>query len=133
MGYNYKKIKEELIEKKYAQGGLVALCQTNTRMGVAGAMGGLLGAALSNIGNKKYAITKVGEQLVFVPYTSKEIDYKSAFAYKKDKLKYVKVSGWGGLSSVKIETISGKKHLYSVTGGKKDLKAILEALQIPKK
>ncbi len=132
MALKYKDIKEQMIAKNYAEDGLVALCQT-VNTSTAAFWGGMIGAAIAGANNKCYAVSKIGEQLVFVPYTNKEINFQSAFAYNKSKITKAKVSGVGGFAKIKIWTVDGKTQKYSIIQGKAELQTILTKLEVPAK
>lgn len=127
MGLKYKEIKEILTEKKYCEGDEVALIQTQN-MAAMQYWGGLLGALMASSNNERFAVTKVGEQLAFVPLDNKSLNFEKAFAYSKDKIQKTKVGGLGACSSFKFWTVDGNKHKYNIYKGKKDLVSILESL-----
>lgn len=129
MGYNYKKIKEELVEKKLADDGLVALCSTGSQ--TAGLWFGIIGALISASKSKYYAVTKVGEKIALIPYTSKKIDTEAALGYNKSNISKIKIGGAGAYSSIQISTVDGKTQKYSIIQGKKDLQTIVEKMEIP--
>ena len=128
MGYNLKKIKAELVEKKLVVNGLVAWGQnmTGTRFWF-----GVLGSALA--GEKKHIITKIGDKLAIIPFTSKAIEYNSAIGFDKSKITKAKVSGIGAYCTLKLFTEDGEKHEYNVSQGKKDVVEMLKLLGIESK
>ena len=132
MALKYKDIKEQMIAKNYAEDGLVALCQT-VNTSTAAFWGGMIGAAIASANNKCYAVSKIGDQLVFVPYSNKEIDFKSAFAFNKAKIEKGTVGGIGGYAKIKLWTTDGDVHKYSIIQGKSDLQTILTKLEVPAK
>lgn len=128
MGYNLKKIKAELAEKKLGDNGLVAWGQnmTGTRFWF-----GVLGSAIA--GEKKQIITKIGDKIAIIPFTNKGIEYNSAIGFDKAKIAKAKVSGIGAYCTLKIYTEDGQKHEYNVSQGKKDVVEMLNLLQIKSK
>lgn len=130
MGYNYKKLKAELIEKKLADDGLVAWGQNISQ---AAFWGGAIGAAIASASNEMYTISKVGDKIAIIPFVNKAILYDKAYAFQKDKITKAKLGGIGVYSKLKITTIDGKVHAYNISQGKKDVKSILEKLEIPTK
>lgn len=117
MGYNLKKLKNELVEKKYSDNGLVAWGQNNN----SGALGALASRMLT--------ISQVGEKIVITPFTNNQILFEGAIAFDKSAIKKAKVGGFLVYSShLKITTTDGQTYKYSIIQGKGAVKQIVKNL-----
>ena len=117
MGYNLKKLKNELVEKKYSDNGLVAWGQNNNF----GALGALASRMLT--------ISQVGEKIVITPFTNNQILFEGAIAFDKSSIKKAKVGGFLFYSShLKITTTDGQTYKYSIIQGKGAVKQIVKNL-----
>ena len=116
MGYNLKKLTEELKEKGLADDGLVAWGQNS-----GGALFGAVGAGIAGM----HTISCKGDKIVIIPFSNKEIKYSEGIMIDKNKIKKAKVSFGLWTSKLKIETTDGKSRAYSITQGKSAVKEIL--------
>lgn len=119
MGYNLKSLTNELVSKNLADDGLVAWGQSSR-----GQLFGAIGSAVASM----HVISKRGNQIVIIPFSSKEIKYKEGVVINREKIESAKLSG--GLFNAKliINTKSGKQYKYTVTQGKDAVKKILAQL-----
>ncbi len=118
MGYNLKKLTEELKVKELADDGLVAWGQNSS-----GAMFGAVGAALAGM----HTISCKGDKIVIIPFSNKEIRFDDGLMIDKKEIRRAKVSGLL-TAKLKIETVDGKSNSYSITQGKTAVKQILAKL-----
>lgn len=117
MGYSLKKLKTELLERKYSDNGLVAWGQNNNN----GAVGALSA--------RMFTISQVGQKIVVTPFTNNEILFEGALAFDKSIIKKAKVGGFLIYSSyLKITTTDGQTYKYSILQGKGAVKQIVKNL-----
>ncbi len=125
MGYNLKKLTEELKGKGLADDGLVAWGQNTSGMG--GFLGGIVGAAIEAGVSKMHTISCKGDKIVIIPFSNSEIKYSEGIMIDKSKIKSAKISGLM-TAKLKLETTDGKSRAYSITQGKDAVKQILAKL-----
>ena len=125
MGYNLKKLTEELKVKGLADDGLVAWGQNVNAM--AGFLGGAIGGAIAGATTPMHTISCKGDKIVIIPFSNKEIKYSEGIMIDKSKIKSAKISGLL-TAKLKIETTDGKSRAYSITQGKDAVKQILSKL-----
>ena len=118
MGYNSKKLAQDLVAKNMADGGLVAWGQNSS------GLFGALGAALSDM----HVISKVGNQLVVTPFSNKEIFFEKAVAFKRESIVEAKLKGGLFGSKLVLKMQSGKTYKFSVMQGKSEMKQMLNDL-----
>ena len=126
MGYNLKKLTDELSAKGLADNGLVAWGQNANAM--AGFLGGAIGGAIAGAATRMHTISCKGDKIVVIPFSNKEIKYDEGVMIDKSKIKSAKISSGLWSSKLKIETVSGKSIAYSITQGKDAVKQILSKL-----
>ena len=126
MGYNLKKLTEELTAKGLADNELVAWGQNVNAM--AGFLGGAIGGAIAGATTRMHTISCKGDKIVVIPFSNKEIKYDEGVMIDKSKIKSAKISSGLWSSKLKIETVSGKSIAYSITQGKDAVKQILSKL-----
>ena len=126
MGYNLKKLTEELKVKGLADDGLVAWGQNLNAMG--GFLGGAIGGAIAGATSSMYTVSRKGSKIVIIPFTNKEIKYSEGIMIDKSKIKKAKLSFGIWTAKLKIETIDGKLRAYSITQGKSAVREILTQL-----
>ena len=119
MGYNLKKLTEELKIKGFADDGLVAWGQNS-----GGGLFGAVGAALAGM----YTISCKGDKIVFIPFSNKEIKYNEGFMFDRSQIRKAKVSSGIWTSKLSLETVDGKTWTYPITQGKDAVKQILSKL-----
>lgn len=121
-------VKEELISKGMAEGGLVAFARSNN--GMMGAyLGGMMGSAIQMATAKHYAIVKSEDKILVIPYKKGEILYDKTEVYAKEDILKAKLS-W--TSKFKIKMRNGKKRVVYIEMFPKDLKEILKQLDLLK-
>ncbi|MBO5884677.1 MAG: hypothetical protein J6Q51_02670 [Clostridia bacterium] len=118
MGYNSKKLAQELVEKGMADNGLIAWGQNSS--GLLGAVGAIIAPM--------HVISKVGNLIVVTPFSNKQIFFEKAIAYKKENMINAKLKGGLFGASLKLEMKSGKTYKYSIIQGKAELKQMLKEL-----
>lgn len=123
MSFDLNSLREELISKKAAEDGLVAIGQDVLGWGV-------LGSLIAENTIKRYTISKVGSKILVIPYTFSEIEYKSGIAFDKSVITKAKVSGDGIFVTTKLKlwTIDGKVHKYFISQGRKAVKEIVNRM-----
>lgn len=121
------KIKNELDKMGFVKDGLIAFGQTKMS-GTFG--GGLLGALIANAVAEKFAIVKLNDKIMIIPYEETKVYYDKTISYEKSNIKKAKVSGDGAFiyRKLKIWTNDGKKHKYFITEGKKQVNEMLNQL-----
>ena len=126
----YKKLKEQLVSKKYSQDGLVAMGMIKQVK----VIGGAIGSAINSKKDKRwYAFSRVNTKLVITIFDENQVDFKSAIAVDASKINKVKVKGFGFYSTLHLWTADGKKKSYEILKGAKDLKEIFKKMEINKK
>ena len=121
------KVKRELEQMGLVQDGLIAYGQTK----MSGSFGGgLLGSLIANAVAEKYAIVKLNEKIMIVPFEETKIYYDKVVSYEKANIARAKISGDGFFifRKLKIWTNDGKKHKYYITEGKKQVNEMLNQL-----
>lgn len=126
MGYNLKKLTEELKVKGLADDGLVAWGQNVNAMG--GFLGGAIGGAIAGATSPMHTISCKGDKIVIIPFSNKEIKYSEGIMIDKSKIKKAKLSFGLWTRKLKIETTDGKSRAFSITQGKSAVKQILAKL-----
>lgn len=116
MAYSLNKLKEELVAKGMAEDGLVGWGQNNH-------IGGVFAAMLS----KMHCISKVGNRLVVIPFSNKEIDFSQAVGFSRDYITSAKVSGML-TGTLKLSLADGTSYTFNIMQGKNDVKEILKRL-----
>lgn len=116
MGYNLKSLTSELQAKNMADDGLVAWGQNSS-----GALFGAVGALLSSM----HTISMHNDQILIIPFTSKQIKYDECQAINKSDIVAAKVSGLLGAKLV-LELKNGKKVKCNISQGKDAVKEILK-------
>lgn len=125
MGYNLKKLRNELTEKGFCDEGLIGWGQN---VGAAyGILGGAVGGAIGAAKTKMHAITKMGNAIAVFPFTNNEILYNDAIKIDASGIKKAKVSGLL-TGKLVIRLNDNKKVTYSIMQGKSDVKKILKSL-----
>ena len=129
MEYNAKKVKEELTEMGFMKEGLIAFGQT--QMGSAwGALGAIIAKAVSDY----FAIVKLNDKIMVIPYDSDKIDYDKAQSFEKENIVKAKVTiGMFTYRKLKIWTKDGKCHKFYITKGRDEVKAMINLLDVNKK
>ena len=127
--YKHVDVKAELEQMGFVKDGLIAFAKSNG--GFAGAyLGGLIGALIANSVAERYAVVKLNEKVMIIPYESGKINYDKALSYEKENIEKIKLSLYNYL---KIKTKDGKKKKVFIEKGHKDVKAMIEALGFGKK
>ena len=96
---NYSRICEELVEKKFADEGMIAFGRLAKNQNF---NGGIVGA-----NSWRYAICKAGDDIVFIPIGRSQIYYNNLYAMNKAKMKSLKVGGLLWRSYLELVTIDG--------------------------
>ena len=117
-------VKEELIQKGLAEGGLVAFARSNN--GMTGALlGGAIGSAIQMASAENYAVVKFQNKIIILPYTKDKVVYEKAETFAKDDISKVKLT-WTG--KFKIVMKNGLKRVVYIQMFKRDLKEMLVQL-----
>ena len=119
MAYNLKKLKQENV----ADEGLVCWGQKKSSAGILfGAVGGAISAASNMV-----VVCKKANNLLVIPFTNKEIQYKNFIAYKTENINSLSISGLL-TKTLTIHTKDGQKHKYTINQGIADLKEIIKKI-----
>lgn len=110
MGYNLKKLTKELQEKGLSDDGLVAYGQRSS-------------GALTSLLLPMYAISKVGNNILIIPFTNKRIEDENKKEINSSDIVEAKVSGLL-IGKLKIKTTKGNV-VFPILQGKGSVKQIL--------
>lgn len=116
---NKKNVREELLKKGSADEGLIAWGKLGSKAEI---HGGIEGA-----NSKFYALTKAGDEMLFIPYSKSGVYYKNVYILHKSKMKNLQVGGFGIFTILKLTTFDGHEKIYHITSGRKALKKIVES------
>lgn len=129
MEYKQINVKEELERMGFVKDGMIAFAKSNG--GFAGAyLGGMVGSLIANAVAERYAVVKLNEKIMIIPYESNKINYEKAMSYEKDNIEKAKLTAF---NSLKIKTKDGKKKKVFIEKGHKSLRLMLEQLGFGKK
>ena len=121
-------IKNALIEKGIAEGGLVAFARSNNG-NLGGFLGGAIGSAIQMATAERYAIVKFQEKIIIIPYEKDRVLYDKAETFAKQDIEKIKLS-W--TNKFKIKMKNGTKRVVYIEMFKKDLKEMLKQLELLK-
>ncbi len=123
----YEKIKQEIIEKGIADGGLVGVGTINN-VSKWSFLTVFLGFTMQNRSDCDYAFSVMGDSLIVVPYKQKTLFYQDGSSIKKENIALAKVQA----NSFFFKTVDGKKKRFQILKGKDDFKGIVAALGFEK-
>lgn len=112
-------VANELKQKDYADENLIAFGQLKNKKEITA--GGTLGS-----NSKFYTISKAGEDLMFIPYSSSGIYYDIMYVLHKSKMKNLKLGGFGRWTTLTLLTVDGHQKKYFIKKGRKDLQKIVK-------
>ncbi len=117
---DYNKIAQELIEKKYADDGMIA-------WGKLGSKKDFTTAGVEGANSWRYAITKVGDDLMFIPFSRSGVYFKNLYVINKAKIKSLKIRQSGFRKFLRMETVDGFNKDYRIIRDVKSLEQIIKS------
>lgn len=122
MANNQINVKAELEIMGFVENGLIAFATSDS--GAAGFWGGAIGALIAATTAQKYAIVKLNDKIMIIPYESDKVLFDKAESYQKDNISKAKLS----MRKFLIVTKDGKKRKVYIERGKTELKTMLSEL-----
>ncbi len=117
---NYKKVVDELIAKKFADSkDLIA-------WGKLGSKKDFTTAGVEGANSWRYAITKAGDDLLFIPFSRSGVYFKNMYAVNKSKIAGLKLVGSKFRKYLEMHTVDGYMKKYRIIKNTSNLTNIIK-------